>query len=468
MKNSENIRDFVQRLGKHVCSEESSEELAYFAMLQAFYVGGFEVGEIMDCYSDSLLIRPYYLKKEEKLRALDAALAANLPDWIRIHLHEFRWLNAADYSVGSVIEDDALDKIDELIRNNNDLICFEPLLLHYRGQRYENEGKTNEAIECYEYSLELCQEQNDVIFTANESVKLAYVLRNFDARKAIEYLDTAEAMSAHHGYSSREWAIPNIRAGCHNTRGEFDLAIRYYLEALERLSQMSVYAAPRFLAHNLSSMFIRVGKYDDALEWANMALDSVHFISTNPTAQPSAHLKMANALIRLGRIDESKSHLDIARSSIMKLGKERALLELYSVEGLLERTEGNSEASMDTARKNLEISERIHLQHWINHCLLELAELEVMQFTHFDNTMDNIGPWLSLLEETSRERDFPGYLGLALILKAKLRLNQGRTSNAYRILRKAIEISKNPGTQFLKEKIASLVQTSFPEHVRYS
>jgi tetratricopeptide (TPR) repeat protein len=210
-------------------------------------------------------------------------------------------------------------------------------------------------------------------------------------------------------------------------------------------------------------MYIYIGEYEEALEWAKMGIESSVRTTGYPSLHVEAHIRIATALINMGKIEEGIAHLDIANKMSLTRASEKSLLEIYNAYGYLERKKGDIETSIYYFEKALEISERTSWQHKINVCLTRLAESEIMQFTHFEQSRDDIGPWLSRLETMSREKDLPGILGLALLLKAELRLNQGRVDDAYSILDEAIEISKNPGTKFLEKKIAKLVLTAFPK-----
>ena len=184
----------------------------------------------------------------------------------------------------------------------------------------------------------------------------------------------------------------------------------------------------------------------------------------NPSIRANSYLNMARALIILERLDEAEYFLDIGRKLTMDVGINRALARTYVVTGLLERARGDIQTALQTIEQGLKISEGKNRQFPIIEILHSLAETEIILFTHYeDQNQDNVGPWLTRLEYEARERDFPGYIGLALLLKAQLRLNQGRVSDAYNILDEAIDISKNPGTKFLEKKIAKLVLTAFPE-----
>lgn len=89
---------------------------------------------------------------------------------------------------------------------------------------------------------------------------------------------------------------------------------------------------------------------------------------------------------------------------------------------------------------------------------MKLAELEAAQYP-FDVTIQQSGkatPMLRKLEVLSREKGFPGFLGIALTLLGAIELKRANVEQARRYLNEAIEISRKPETRYLKMRIAAL------------
>jgi hypothetical protein len=105
-------------------------------------------------------------------------------------------------------------------------------------------------------------------------------------------------------------------------------------------------------------------------------------------------------------------------------------------------------------------------QNRVNYCLVRLAELEAGGFP-LEVAMqqsEEATPILRRLERLSRERDFPGFLGIALTLLGEIELKRGDVEQARMFLNEAIEISRRPETQYLKERIAALRNLISLEH----
>ena len=456
--------DFVNRLCYHVCSKEVSRELVFFAFSQGMYARDTSAKSmIIDRYNDDILLIPFFVEEDKIIESIEKALALDPDDWIKFHLLIQRWYYASGQSIGSFLEDETIEKIERSIQENNDLAFLKPYLTNLRAITFRKEGNISKAIDLIKRTRDLAIKFNNTFLEMMSYGHHAYVLRNFDTLNALQLLDRAEEISEKLGISSTRWDDWNTRGGIHNTRGEYNAAIDCYLEALERLESLGIQESHRLLPNNIAGMYIYIGEFEEALEWGKMGIESSVRNTVYPSLHVEAHIRIATALNNMGKFEEGIAHLDFAKKMSLSRASEKSLLEIYIASGFLERMNGDIETSIIYFKKALEICERKSWQHKINVCLTRLAESEIMQFTHFEQSKDDTGPWLTRLETISREKDLPGILGLALLLKAELRLNQGRVDDAYNILEEAIEISKNPGTKFLEKKIAKLILTAFPE-----
>ena len=121
---------------------------------------------------------------------------------------------------------------------------------------------------------------------------------------------------------------------------------------------------------------------------------------------------------------------------------------------------------MDQPPERSYLVEEAHRKERLHGKAKRLAELEAAQFP-FDVAIqqsEEASPMLKKLEMLSRERDFPGFLGIALTLLGEIELKRGDVGQARRYLNEAIEISRRPETRYLKERIAALRTLISLEH----
>ena len=464
MNDALHYADFAKRLCKYVHSIDAPENLVFFSICHASNTQNFGIArKMMENYRRMPLVDFYFIDMHKELEAINSILETNPEDWIKFNLHSFRFLHALTHSLGSALQNRSLEEMKRLVQNNSELKCFEDRLLFNEAYLFYHEEKQNEALECLQKALVIAKKYNDRWSVADILWHITMNIRNFP-KKGLLIVDEIEKIIEELGYLPRHSGLWNLRAALHRTRGEFDATIDNYLKCLQCMQSASSRTTGRFIPNNLAFTYNLIGDGEEALEWARMSIAAKPFASMNPSIRANSYLNMARALINLGRLEEAEYNLDIGRELALDIGLDRIVSLMHVATGLLERAQGDVQTAMQTFQKALEISEGKNRHFPIEGILYCLAESEIMLFTHFDDqTQDDVGPWLTRLETESREKDFPGYLGLALLLKAQLRMNQGRVTDAYEILEEAIDISRNPETKFLEKKIAKLILTAFPE-----
>ena len=121
--------------------------------------------------------------------------------------------------------------------------------------------------------------------------------------------------------------------------------------------------------------------------------------------------------------------------------------------GLIERAEGN----LSSAMHSLEHAHEIRGDDPPTLVELVRTELELFNPTERNFADDVSGPWMQRLDERVSASYMPGFLGLALLLKAELRRKQGRHEEEEELLGRVKEIAKNPGVLFLRDLLIQLV-----------
>jgi tetratricopeptide (TPR) repeat protein len=186
-----------------------------------------------------------------------------------------------------------------------------------------------------------------------------------------------------------------------------------------------------------------------------MALDTFR---SRPWAAPLPYFDVARSLIQLGQLDEAKTYLDKGKEILLKTGDEFFLLVEYYVDGLLEMAEGRPQDAMQSFERSLEICDRIERQRRINQALRSLVECEVALFerTPGNESDECSGVWMERLEEEIEEKDIPGIEGRLLLLKAKLRIKQGRKEEAETLLNDVRRLAENPHVRYLADRVTDI------------
>ena len=479
MDEAYNYADFIDRLIDKVCSEDSSEPLAYIAIRHANNaLDDLAIIRVVGKYSDSLLLSVHRIIFREERDAIswedfrdqvitDAkqVLATNPEDWIAFTLYNRIFnllLEFYSFSPDQIkAQDDALDHMDALIQTNETLRCFEPLLLMSRGLVSKTRDRdTRSAMDYHQSALEIAIEFDDRSTIVAALSWIATSIRNSDTKKALELLQRARGIVEDLGVSRRMNGIIHNTSTVYATRGEHNAVIDCQLEVIneyereENVSEGIQTYPPSIHAILLARAYNQIGMGEEALEWCKYALES-----SQSVIQAWGHLRTAWSFINLGRLDEAEDWLNKGHKMVIKLGPELLLEDVYHLTGLLEMTKGDIEIAMLSFERALEIADRIIRQSRINPNLLKLTECELALWDVEEGVIEaeTSGPWMTRLDETVRDMDLPGVFGESLLLKAELRLKQGLHDEAMEYIREARTLAQQPSMSFLEDKIESLM-----------
>ena len=120
--------------------------------------------------------------------------------------------------------------------------------------------------------------------------------------------------------------------------GWWSSAIEQYKPALDLAMQLEGKATSVDVILNIGFAYIKLGQYDDAVEYLELALDFAKSPEAESAAQirklvPSIHVSLGHAHYEKKRYEEASRHLNIA----LTCNKEKALddLTLYNLYGTL-------------------------------------------------------------------------------------------------------------------------------------
>jgi tetratricopeptide (TPR) repeat protein len=196
-----------------------------------------------------------------------------------------------------------------------------------------------------------------------------------------------------------------------------------------------------------------IGDFDTALEWSKIAA-----MSASGRRRALTSLLEARIRLQLGQREKASQILESSLEQAHKVGSERDLASCYLVQGLLERNADDYSTALYSFKRALDIYKRLDSQDGVNDCLLKLAETEVMLSSYLEPTVEGnqTESWLAQLEYRALEKDLPGYLGLSLLLKAKLLLNQNEIQEAHLLIEEVRKLTHQSSMNFLKDKIVEV------------
>ena len=205
---------------------------------------------------------------------------------------------------------------------------------------------------------------------------------------------------------------------------------------------------------NYKPILRKIKTGEDALEWARMTLESRHTLPGESYNKYRAYLVLSQALVSHGKMEEAKKCLAEAKGLALKVGRDYSMAGFYYATGIFEKAQGNYEDAKFQLLEALKIYENQPRQNSVNLCIHRLADLEVDTYQHEQADLFDLSEsWFAKLEQISRDNDYPGFLGLALLHKCRLYIKQGNLNEANELLNEVLKISQNPGTKFLRRII---------------
>ena len=456
MEDSSSYYDFVQRLCKAVLENEASENLAYVAAVQAWWVRSAKRMElIQEKYGDVPCIRPWgYVHRTAEsdqikshdavVESIDRAIESSLEDWTETELHLTHAFFHYPYyrDVPNLLE--PVEKAEKLIATNPLLKCYEPLLDVFKGHIAAKEGNTREALLVYERGRELAEKYDDALYKYMNLCRSANVLKSIDIQRSLAAFEELYVLVQDMDVPALTAYVLNDYALALETMGEYDLAIASILDSIQ------VGGLVDTACLNISRVYSTLGDGQEALSWVDRAFDCA---ATREFQ--TLYLRKAWALVLLKRLKEAEQNLDTAYPYVMKLGSDMWLSEYYWALGILEIARGDYLAAIDVLEKALNIAQQHPRGITQNIVLLHLAQAEfALEKASRTGAMTFIpGMWLNRLEEYAREKNLQGIRMQAELLKAEFYLDYGQLRDAYETLQQALVISNSPGVKTLRKRI---------------
>ncbi len=455
--------DFSNLITERACLENTPPLLAFMAVLHSSKLWNMHnLNKLSEIYSTDPLIRPYLLNIKSGLGEevdwegiLDATrvvLDSTSETWIALHMHLLNYSVAVGSHQGP-LKESTITTIGNLIQSNKELTCFSSNYLISRAAMWNRVEDKDKRLSFTQRAIDAARVADDKFSEGIGYRMLATTYLSFDFQKTKEYLHSSNSIFEELGH--RLGLADNLatQSGIYSGTGEYDSALECLFEAMKQRESMGV--DNWIIPTNVAWIYNIIGDHKAALEWSEYALISI-CVCDNLIGYP--HLQRARAMINVGRTEESIEHLDVALRYALKEGDER-LMKLYDVTlTLLQRAEGgilsallNLEEQINTDYATLDLYD-------LNEYLLLLAETEVFAFKHDEENTnsEHSGPWMERLEERARDKEQAGLLGLALLLKARLRLKQNRKVAAKHLLEEVQQMGKIYNMDFLFDRALRL------------
>ncbi len=460
MREATDYCDFVEKLDNMVINNDSPVMVVYFAIHFSMIGHNYKlIDKIREKYGHHLILGPnlFYssvyqgtYRDAEKVHELaDAVLKLQPEDWLALEMNLIKFeIDMRNYPE-TMYPTSLMNNIQELIASNPDFGFYEIVLCDYLAIRAQVDGDVNERIRSLERGIQIADKYDDQLRKANFLTLLGSIKMNFDrteSRKALE--EAYQIVDSSLGIPSYFANILYYLSLLDSIKGEFDNAIEGCLEAVtirERVG-LEIGNAASFL----SIFYNAIGEPESGLEWGQMAEDQFR---GRPYLINYAIMSQVWSLILLKRLIEAQALIDSVRESIVKSGNEDHIAWLHFVTGIMEVEQGDFPLALSSIEEGIKIFEQKGTWLLLELIFLhQLAKVEILS----SSTDEIVSPSLAVLEERAINEDLPGFLGLALLLKADVAL----LSNNDELLREIIPqlqlLSEKKGLEYLKPYFESL------------
>jgi tetratricopeptide (TPR) repeat protein len=459
MKKAYNYMDFTSLIAERACLEDVPQFLPFMAVLHSSKLWNMRsLDQLAEIYSNDPLMRPYllYIKSglgeevdwQGVLDATQIVLDSNPAEWIALHMQLLNH-TVASGSHREQLRAYSLATIGNMIRTNDELSCFSPEYWFLQAALWSRIEDHQKRFSLAQKALELAREYNDKYSEGYGFRTLASISFSIDVQQSQEYPHYADIIFEELGHKLGRAENYGTLSGVFQVRGDYDRALECLFESMKIRESMGL--DNWIIPTNVAWIYSTIRNYNAALEWSEYALISI-CMCDNLLGYP--HLQRARALINVGRTKDAIEHLDLALKYALREGDER-LMKLFDVTmTLFQRAKGDFSSAL------LNLEGYIHIDYPtlnvfdLNEYLLLLAETEVFAFESDDENLlsEYSGPWMERLEERARDNEMAGILGLALILKARLRLKQNRTGAAKYLLEEVQQMGQIHNMEFLSEQ----------------
>jgi len=464
MDEAKDYNEFADLLCERVIKEKSPPLLNYFAYYHAYNQEKFNLVRelekkviVPDLAKPLLLLTQPWgnIDWDDHQKSIAAALRDSPNDWIACHIYmNWRLDIGASMAYPERLTDlEPLRILESKIEGDEDFSFFLSFLHHIKAEEFQREGKIDEAKAWYDRAITIAKKHDDLTHVAVLLYNKANMIKNVNFNEALSILRSQRSVSEELGclYTLR---LNDLALGLiAQARGEYETAVKHLEEHVHSLDSLGLDSWLDFHKIVVVALYNQMNIGDRALKAINDVLEG--YQSETPWFP---YIHQTWALLNLNRVDEAVQTLDLARDRPPKSGTDWLLGYIHFLDGLLFK----KRYEFPSAKFELEQAHSLFGSFpSTNQTLIHLTDVEIEMFSYEKEKLnaDFSGPWMQKLMEQVQEKDLPGIEAQAMLLKAKFRFKQGRTSDAKKLIKKVLKTSKSSGMNYLK----SMAELLLPE-----
>ncbi|MEL6132705.1 MAG: tetratricopeptide repeat protein, partial [Bacteroidota bacterium] len=258
------------------------------------------------------------------------------------------------------------------------------------GRHYYAESMYEDAIICYRKGLELANslEDNQKAFFFMHYLGAMYYYPKDDYQKSLDYLSSAESLAERYPIPNEDVTRNFVKlAEVYNTKGDFEDAVRYQLEALRLAEQNKDTMNLALGARILGVIFWSQKQYTQALHNFKIS-ESLHkyLLKKLPTEDPRARENATNYYTTLASMSVSYLSLDSLNTARPYIKRSKNLADSLNHQygaaysealtgNLFEKLKQYDEALVHLTKAN-EMFQRLHLRRERSLFSIKVAEIQ--------------------------------------------------------------------------------------------
>ena len=466
MDQARNYNEFAERLCEKALEGNAPDLLNYFAYYHAYNQQRFNlVRKLQEKLTSSDLVKPMVLltrpwrtvEWSDFQKAIALALKAAPNDWIVSHIYmTWRVDIGSSLNYPELLTDlEPMQILESKIANDGDYSFFLSQLNHIKARDLQREGKLEEARTWYDRALNIARKHDSLEHVAVLLYDKANMIKNVNFNEAQSILKSQRTISEKLGFVYA-LALNGLALGLiAQAQGDYNSAIKYLIEYVDSIKSLGLDSPISFHECLIAAQYNQMQDGARALEITTKVLQGYQ---SKVICFP--YIQEAWALLNLDRLDEAVQSLNLAREWAPKSGVNTIYGYLHFLEGLIHK----KRSEFPSADFALEQAHSIFGSFpSTNQTLIQLTHVEIEMISYEEETVndDVSGPWMHRLMEQIQQKDLPGIAAQAMLLQAKFRFRQGRTSEAKKLLKKVLKTSKTSGMNYLKDMAESVIPDLF-------
>ena len=464
MDQSENYRDFVDKLADYVTNPGTSRNLLHLAVFHALEIDESSItGKL--CVTDDPFVNSLNAIFQKSLDdpsitdpndihiLFQTVLSTDIEDWVYLHV----LFQSHDLIDDAVLRENYITKMKNLFNQNPKLECFFPRFLCNEAFRLRREGDINSALDLCNEALNHARELDDTLVIAGLLDCKASIIKDDDVHAAAELIEEFYSLFTFLDHRKGRSSAAADMGNVYFILGEYDFALKFYLDAVRTFPD-SLETSGDY-EYVFARIYNALGKPNEAKKWIEHGKEVENTLNLSKQS-PLYHLAVAQTQIILGHKEKARQHLDMAREKVYKTGNE-VLLAVYEYhEGLYEISFGSVLNSLQSFESALDVAERLNIQIIGNRCLLAMAKAEVLSGLSAKGSKkgETSSKWMSRLESHATKRNYVGIRMQHALLKAEYQIKQGELDKAMYTLTNALALSDSPGVETTRNNIQEQIE----------